>query len=814
MALIVYLLAATAILAGFYWLAPGLDRRRLAAYGVLSGLLFAPAMVGPWRNLPLDILAELPPYADDPGRPRAAPAPPAVPVQNPLLSDIVTQMLPFRSEVREALRHGELPLWSHRLGTGQPLLANPQTAVLQPLHLVTLGLDPTRGMSVAAALQMVVLLVGADLLAMALGATAGGALLAALVLAWSSFHVVWLYHPLGMAFAWMPLFLAGAVGLARATPRAPALAIAGAFGMIASGQPQIALYATYAAALAWGWLLWSERTAQRPAGARIVRTLGAAGLAALLCAPMVLPTLASLPWSERALLLAAEPGALNPLTGEANLWLPLIDPFAFGSPRDGNWSGPWNYNEVASGWAGTLATALALAAALVARGRARGLVLAGLVALALAHRLPPFDMLADAVPGLAATTSGRLRLFWPLAVALAAGLALGALGRERRLRWFAAALLLACALLPASALLSRSAGVELPQMPPMPAAQRLAHVTSLVAALAGAALVLLAAKRPRLAPALFVLIAAVELLVVGARYHPLVDGRLARAPAAVTALATRAASGLGERVSAFGGRFLPYDPARFGLADPRGFDPLRPAASLQLSRRRLHRPALSGYFLIRPEAAAEPLVDRLAVGWALGPPEMATIPGWRVVETFGGTALLRNDEALPLVFVPSEVLATEGAAAALEQATVSGQPARRVRVESGGDLGGGDCGSAAAAAAATAAAAAAANEADPVTELMPNGLRIHRASAGVPVLLATSVSYMPGWAVAEPASGTRLCRVDGAFLALAVSAGTSGIELRYRPPHWRATLALFAAGVAGCVIWPVVARRRSRKAVA
>lgn len=799
MALVVFLLAAGAILVGLHGLAPGLDRRRLAAYGLLSGLIFAPAMVGPWRNLPLDILAELPPYADDPGAPRAASA------QNPLLSDIVTQMLPFRSEVREAWRRGHLPLWSHRLGTGQPLLANSQAAVFQPLHLVTLGLEPTRGMSVAAALQMVVLLAGADLLALTLGATAGGALLAALVLAGSSFHVVWLYHPLGMAFAWLPLFLAGVLGLARATPRAPALAIAGACGMIASGQPQIALYATYAGILGWGWLLWTERSAARPGGREIARTLAAAALAALLCAPMVLPTLASLPWSERAALLAAEPEALNPLAGEAKLWLPLLDPFAFGSPRDGNWSGPWNYNEVASGWAGTLATALALAAALAAPGRARGLLVAGLVALALAHRLPPFDRLADLLPGLAATTSGRLRLFWPLAVALAAGLALGELGRERRLRWAAAALLGLFGLLPARALFFRSDAVEPPQI------QQMAHGASLAAALVGATLVLLAAKRPRLAPALFVLVAAGELLVVGARYHPWVDGRLTRAPSAVTALATRAASGLGERVSAFGGRLLPYDPVRFGLADPRGFDPLRPAASLQILRRRLHRPALSGYFLIRPEAAAEPLVDRLAVGWALGPPEIAALPGWSGIESFGGTALLRNDEALPLVFVPHEIRAVESAAGALEQASIASEPARRVRVETSGEVGGGDC-APRATHAAGAALSVAHSEADPKTELVPNGLRIQRTSAEAPVLLATSVSYMPGWTVAAPVSGVRLCRVDGAFLALAVPAGTREVELRYRPPHWNASLGMFALGLVGAVIWPAAARRRRREA--
>jgi hypothetical protein len=56
-ALIVFVLAAGALLAGLRWAAPGLDFRRLAGYGLLAGALFAPAMVGPWRQLPLDIPA-------------------------------------------------------------------------------------------------------------------------------------------------------------------------------------------------------------------------------------------------------------------------------------------------------------------------------------------------------------------------------------------------------------------------------------------------------------------------------------------------------------------------------------------------------------------------------------------------------------------------------------------------------------------------------------------------------------------------------------------------------------------------------------
>ena len=507
-------------------------------------------------------------------------------------------------------------------------------------------------------------------------------------------------------------------------------------------------------------------------------------------------------WSERALLLETDASALNPQRGAWNLWLPVLDPFAFGSPRDGNWSGPWNYNEVASAWAGTLPTALAVAAALVAPGLSRRLVLAGLLALALAHRQPPFDALSDAIPGLAATTTGRLRLFWPLVVALGSAIAIGDLRRSRRLRIAASALLVGFGLLLASGV-TGWVDVTAGPVPPM---QRAAHTAAIGVALLGALLVGFSGRVPRLAPALFLLLAAGELLLVGGRYQPWVDERLAEPPSAVAALAARVDSRHGERVMAFGGRFLPYEPARFGLADPRGFDPLRPAASLQLLRRRLHRPASSGYFLIRPEAAADPLLDRLAVGYALGPPELAATSGWREVERIGSTSLLRNDQALPLTLVPDDSVESADGAAALALASAGAQPGRRVYIEAGGPW---SCPSLPAV-----DADGAAPETDPTTELVANGMRIRRSSSVHPVLLATTVSFMPGWKVETPAAGARLCRVDGAFLALAVEAGIRDVELRYQPPLWGASLSLLATGAAGAVAWPVLARRRARRRAA
>jgi hypothetical protein len=41
-----------------------------------------------------------------------------------LLSDVPLQTLPLRALVRERLLRLEAPLWTHELGTGQPLAGN------------------------------------------------------------------------------------------------------------------------------------------------------------------------------------------------------------------------------------------------------------------------------------------------------------------------------------------------------------------------------------------------------------------------------------------------------------------------------------------------------------------------------------------------------------------------------------------------------------------------------------------------------------------------------------------------------------------
>jgi hypothetical protein len=54
----------------------------------------------------------------------------------PFFGDLVAYFYPMRFILYESFQNGELPLWSRNLSMGFPFLANPQSAVFYPLHVV------------------------------------------------------------------------------------------------------------------------------------------------------------------------------------------------------------------------------------------------------------------------------------------------------------------------------------------------------------------------------------------------------------------------------------------------------------------------------------------------------------------------------------------------------------------------------------------------------------------------------------------------------------------------------------------------------
>src|ERR1044072_3635820 len=205
MDLLWYLLGGAVTAVVVRWWQPRLRWAVVGVYVALAGAFFGGALGSSALQVPTDVAYTYRPWV------QTMPAP--VSPRNALLYDVVTQMLPFRTLVRERLLRGEAPLWTHEVGAGQPLLGNAQSGPFAPFHLMALPLPPLRGMTLAVAWQMLLALLLMHALARVLGAGDAGAALAALGYAWSTYLVAWAYYPIGMAACWVPGVLLGIVEL-------------------------------------------------------------------------------------------------------------------------------------------------------------------------------------------------------------------------------------------------------------------------------------------------------------------------------------------------------------------------------------------------------------------------------------------------------------------------------------------------------------------------------------------------------------------------------------------------------------------------
>ena len=188
--------------------------------GFLPGRTFAPL------DLPLDAGA----WKADPTQ--------RVRVSNSLLSDVITQFIPWDREIRRLIERGELP-WTNRwAGEGSPLFANPQTALFSPFTWPRL-LFGLNGWAIASLLKMLAAALCAYWLARELEMPASAARISGLVFATCGYSVVWLLWPHTSTFAVLPGLAAAAIRLVKA-PRGRNAALVILFAALATagGHPE------------------------------------------------------------------------------------------------------------------------------------------------------------------------------------------------------------------------------------------------------------------------------------------------------------------------------------------------------------------------------------------------------------------------------------------------------------------------------------------------------------------------------------------------------------------------------------------------
>jgi hypothetical protein len=759
------------------WWRPDVSWKTAAAFLALTGAFYAVPLATPAVQGSYDIAYRLRPWSET--------VPEKVQPGNPLLSDIPFFILPLHVQTRDRLLRLEAPLWSHEMGTGQPLLASAQGAPFAPLHLMARPLPPVRGLTVAVAWQMLLMLLLTYALILGLGGGRAGAVLAALAFTFSTYNIAWAYHPLPMVAAWFPGVVLGMVLLRRGERGGMAGLVACAYGVATGGHPEtLAHIALGCAVFAVALLIVREGI---PRGRFLARLSAAAALTACLTAPAVLPILEALPESERWVGLQHDSMGVQPPPFEPRLLLLLADPLLFGSPRDGNWAGPSNFNETCSLYAGLVTLGLALAGAAVLRGRVAWMVAAGFAALLAGMRAPLFFDLVEALPGLEHAAHARMRLLWVLPVAVAAGLSLEPLLGELRDRRRAAL----AATMAVVAAVGAVLGIVLVSSPPdHPWQQAWAVVT-----LAGLGGLLLALAMPRLRPAapwIAIGVVALDLALLSVRFHPVLPPEQALEPPPVLLPLMAEARAAGPfRVTAEDWDLTPNLGAVYGLWDPRGSDPMRPAGPARLIGRRYG----SDYTLGRPirldlRRDAQAMHDYLGVRYLLTRHRRKMPPPWELVGDDTGGRVWRNPRALPLFFFPAEVreradpervfwwtLLNRDFAAL---AWVDSAEGRKDRRQSGNVR---------------------------LLAVRSNGFDLETASptGGIAV---SSVSHAKGWRVEIDGRPGVLRRVNSAFLGFEVPPGRHRVRLDYRPRSWTIGLWLAAAGILAAVLAPLAARYR------
>jgi hypothetical protein len=125
--------------------------------------------------------------------------------QNPLLVDVVSQMIPWRKVVRESFAEGRLPLWNPYLLAGEPLLAVMQPAVFHPGTWLGFLLPLPEAWTFDLTFRMLLALVGAYAFFRGSGSSELAALLGAAGWAFSDFLVFYLGYPVSPSVAVFPL---------------------------------------------------------------------------------------------------------------------------------------------------------------------------------------------------------------------------------------------------------------------------------------------------------------------------------------------------------------------------------------------------------------------------------------------------------------------------------------------------------------------------------------------------------------------------------------------------------------------------------
>src|SRR5262249_51999682 len=129
---------------------------------------------------------------------------------NATMTDVLNMLYPDQVLAHEALSHGRLPLWNHRIFCGSAHAPNPLTGTFYPPNLLAAWLAPVDFLLVAAALHVLLAGIFCHVFLIAAGVRPFAAQVGALGFALSGWVAARLHNtPVVAVVAWLPLGLAG-----------------------------------------------------------------------------------------------------------------------------------------------------------------------------------------------------------------------------------------------------------------------------------------------------------------------------------------------------------------------------------------------------------------------------------------------------------------------------------------------------------------------------------------------------------------------------------------------------------------------------
>jgi hypothetical protein len=715
-----------------------------------------------------------------------------LPARNPILSDVAFANIPWRSAVREALSNGRFPFWNRHVLGGSPLLPGAGDGFLHPGVWMGVFLPVALSFLFSCTFSLFLALLSAYLFFRDHGLRSSPAMLGAVAWGFSTCLLFWLGFAIGPTIASFPLLLLALRRLAR-RPGWPsiALVVIASLLVLAGGHPESFFHCAAAGAVYFLWEI-AGKPRRRPVRS-LGALLGAAALAGLLAAPLLVPVLDAFSRTavhEERRRAATSGGARQsvPAAEAARRLRTAFLPFAHGiygkSPVQ-------FWRQDASGmplaYSGALLFPLALMAFHRRPGRRRGrLVFLAFFLAGLGYGVSAPLLLdaTSAIPGFDVSLNYRMVFLAPLGLAGLA--AFGADEIDRRssralLRAVSMTLVVLFGLLLACRGIFRERGLTDSFVWSSFAAETLP-----LAGLAAAALLL---------PGKKITVAAVLLLVAGRHvemsgiYPTLPAGALAPP---LTALRDLPSSGAPFRIVAKDDVFRPNAATLYGLEDARGYEPflLSELAEIGPLWSRAHHASHN-----RVEDLSRPFLSFLNARFAIAPPDEPVPPGWRGFTRRQDMAIFENPRALERVFVPRRLriepdekarLAQMGEASDFSAVAWLSGPAPGREFENG--------------------------SAEVFVRCIGPDLVV-TADATARTLLATSIPAWPGWTAEAEGERIPVVRVDHAFVGFWVGPGRHSVRLRYRPPTFGGSMAACLVGVALCAALEWRDRRRRLAAV-